>query len=325
MVTAYLFDNRHGKTVEDWVELVPGLTDSQMLWIDLEDPSEDEERMARETLGLEDGSFLKSGDPEGRARLKQHDGYLRVIAVGVSDAERQPEREAVVVDCFVGAGWVLTVHSAGIAALDDFREIAEGQGEIGILDAPSFLSAALEWVVTSYLRAFDEIDESLEELDVKTLKAASRDPEQHITTLVEARRRLGHLRRALAPHRELFAALSHSEFDPISSEQSAERFAQLGAKVDLALSSARDTKDGIASSFDVLIVRTEHRTNEIIKVLTIASILLLPGTLIAGLAGMNVNFDAHAFVTSAIFWSVLVVIVVIAIATLGLARRREWI
>ena len=183
----------------------------------------------------------------------------------------------------------------------------------------------LEWVVTSYLRAFDEIDESLEEFDVNTLKAASRDPEQQIAMLVDARRRLGHLRRTLAPHRELFSALSHSEFDPISSEQSAERFAQLGSKVDNALSVARDTKDGIASSFDVLIVRTEHRTSEIIKVLTIVSILLLPGALLAGLAGMNVNFSAHTFETSALFWGVLFAIVLIAITTLGVARRRRWI
>ena len=325
MVTAYLFDNRRGKTVDGWVELVPGLTESQVLWIDLEDPSEAEERSAREALGLGDGTFLKSGDPDGRARLKQYESYLRVTAVGVSDAEKQPERETVVVDCFVGASWVLTVRSAEIAALDDFRAIAEGQGEIGILDAPSFLSAVLEWVVTSYLRAFDEIDESLEEFDVNTLNAPSRDPERQIAMLVDARRRLGRLRRSLAPHRELFSALGHSEFDPISSEQSAERFAQLGSKVDVALSVARDTKDGIAGSFDVLIVRTEHRTSEIIKVLTIVSILLLPGALLAGLAGMNVNFSAQTFETSALFWGVLTAIVVIAITTLGVAHRRRWI
>jgi len=35
----------------------------------------------------------------------------------------------------------------------------------------------------------------------------------------------------------------------------------------------------------VLIARTEHRTNEIVKILTIASILLLPGALIILVAG----------------------------------------
>ena len=325
MVTAYLFDRRQGKTIDSWADSVRGLSESEVLWLDLENASEDEGREARETPGLGDERFLVAGDPDGRARLEQHESYLRVTVVGVSDAESDPEQETVVVDCFVGSNWVLTAHNAAIAALDDFREIAEGEGEIGILDAPSFLSALLEWVVTSYLRAFDEIEETLEEFDVTALERPSGDPEPQIAMLVAARRRVGNLRRTLAPHRELFAALSHSEFDPISSEGSAERFAELTSKVDTALASARDAKDGIASSFDVLIVRTEHRTNEIMKVLTLASILLLPGALFAGIAGMNVNFSAHAFTQSGLFWAIIAAIVLIALATLALARLRRWI
>jgi magnesium transporter len=157
------------------------------------------------------------------------------------------------------------------------------------------------------------------------LKNPSRNPEEQIGVLVQARQRVGHLRRALAPHREIFAALSHSEFDPISSQASADRFAELTSKVDAALAAARDAKDGIASSFDVLIVRTEHRTNEIMKVLTLASILLLPGALIAGVAGMNVNLSGHAFTNSALFWGVLAAIILIALIALALARLRQWI
>jgi Mg2+ and Co2+ transporter CorA len=95
--------------------------------------------------------------------------------------------------------------------------------------------------------------------------------------------------------------------------------------VDAALSTARDAKDAVVSSFDLLILRTEHRTNEIVKILTLASILLLPGALIAGVMGMNVNFSLSAFVDSSVFWIATVAIVGIALVTLGLARRREWI
>jgi len=141
----------------------------------------------------------------------------------------------------------------------------------------------------------------------------------------DARRRVGRLRRTLAPHREVFATLSHSEFDPLSSEASAKRFVALTARVDAALASARDVRDGIASSFDVLIVGTEHRTNEIVKVLTLASILLLPGALLAGMAGRNVNISAHTFAHSPLFWVVVTAIILITIATLAFARLRRWI
>ena len=183
----------------------------------------------------------------------------------------------------------------------------------------------LEWVVGSYLRAFDEIETTLEEFDVEALSAPSSNPEAQIKMLIEARQRVGRLRRSLAPHRDVFAALGHSEFDPLSSEGSSERFVELTARLDSALASARDVKDAIAGSFDVLIVRTEHRTNEIMKVLTLASILLLPGALIAGVLGMNVNLSAGAFAGSSVFWLALGGIIVIALATLALARLRHWI
>ena len=127
------------------------------------------------------------------------------------------------------------------------------------------------------------------------------------------------------PTANCFAALSHSEFDPLSSEESAERFTQLGASVDAALAAARDAKDAVIGSFDVLIVRTEHRTNEIMKILTLASILLLPGALIAGVMGMNVNFKAGVFANSPLFWAVITAIALLATATLAAARSRRWI
>ncbi len=325
MVTAYLFDRRQGKSVEDLAEAIQGLGKNQLLWLDMMDASEDEAAGVLEALDLGDAEGLKLGDPKRKPRVEQFEGHLWVTAVAVSDAERDPEQERVVVDCFLGSNWVLTVHNAEIAVLDDFRSTAEGSGEIGLLDAPSFLTTLLEWVVESYVRAFDEIEETLDQFDVDALQEPSNEPEKQIRTLGNARLRVGRLRRTLAPHREVFATLSHSEFDPLSSEESAERFVALTARVDAALASARDVRDGIASSFDVLIVRTEHRTNEIVKVLTLVSILLLPGALLAGIAGMNVNFNAHTFVHSPLFWVVVTAIILIALATLALARLRRWI
>jgi len=324
-VTAYLFDRRQGKAVDDWAEFLGRLGRNQILWIDLTDGAADEAAEVLEALGLGDAVDLKLDDPERKPAVEQFEEHLRVTTVAVSDTEKDPERERIVVECFVGRNWVLTIHDSDIAVLDEFRTVAEGKSELGALDAPSFLTTLLEWVISSYLRAFDEIEETLEQFDVEALAHPSNDPEQQIETLGNARRRVGRLRRSLAPHREVFAALSHSEFDPLSSQDSAKRFVELTARVDAALASARDAKDGIASSFDVLIVRTEHRTNEIMKVLALASILLLPGALLAGVAGMNVNFNAHTFTHSPLFWLVVVAIVVIALATLAFARLRHWI
>ncbi len=324
MLTAYLFDEQHGKEIDAWAEAVRKLGDDQVVWIDLLEPTTAEVDEVAKALDLADGAHARLADVEAKAGMEQFERYLRLTAFAVSD-DADADSERVALGCLVGSGWVVTVRESPVAVIEDFRERAQGASELGQLDAPSFLAALMEWVVTSYLRAFDEIQEELEEFDIEALQSVGSDTEQQIGTLVEMRRRVGNLRRALAPHRELFAALSHSEFDPLSSEESAERFTQLGASVDAALAAARDAKDAVIGSFDVLIVRTEHRTNEIMKILTLASILLLPGALIAGVMGMNVNFKANVFANSPLFWAVIIAIASLAIATLAAARARRWI
>ncbi len=86
---------------------------------------------------------------------------------------------------------------------------------------------------------------------------------------------------------------------------------------------ARDARDATVGSFDVLLARGGQRTNEIMKVLTLASVILLPGALLAGVMGMN--FKVGLFEEPMMFWVVVAVIVAVAPVTLGIARARDWI
>ncbi len=60
------------------------------------------------------------------------------------------------------------------------------------------------------------------------------------------------------------------------------------------------------------------------KILALATVLLLPGSLIAGLLGMNVTIPLSADNVAA-FWFVVAAIVLLALAVLGFARYRRWI
>jgi magnesium transporter len=66
-----------------------------------------------------------------------------------------------------------------------------------------------------------------------------------------------------------------------------------------------------------------QRTNDIMKTLTLVSLLLLPGTLVAGVLGMN--FNVGIFDHPGLFWAALALIVAVALGTLLLVRQRRWI
>ena len=86
------------------------------------------------------------------------------------------------------------------------------------------------------------------------------------------------------------------------------------------LQTARDVRESIFGSFEVLIARTGHRTNEIMKVLTLASVVLLPGALVAGVIGMN--FKVGLFDHPVVFWFVVAGIAAVGVSTLGVAKLR---
>ena len=101
------------------------------------------------------------------------------------------------------------------------------------------------------------------------------------------RQQVGKLRRALAAHRSALVALTHPELEALGDNAAGERFQSLFGRFESTMQEARDAREAIVGSFDVLIARGGHRTNEIMKVLTLASVILLPGALIAGVMGMN--------------------------------------
>jgi Mg2+ and Co2+ transporter CorA len=134
---------------------------------------------------------------------------------------------------------------------------------------------------------------------------------------------VGTLRRALAAHRSALVALTHPELEALGNNASGERFQSLFSRFEATLQEARDAREAIVGSFDVLIARGGHHTNQIMTVLTLTSVILLPGALLAGVMGMN--FKVGFFGEANLFWAVLAVIVGMAAATVVIAKRRSWI
>ena len=163
----------------------------------------------------------------------------------------------------------------------------------------------------------------LEEIDAKAMSGTASVTDDVLSALVEMRREVGRLRRALVSHREVVLSLTRPELEAIASSDSAERFSTLRDRLEEAVQASRDARESIVGSFDVLLASTGQRTNEIMKVLTLASVLLLPGALIASVMGMN--FKVGIFETAALFWVVVAIIAAVAVSTLAVARAREWI
>ena len=319
MTQALLFERDAVAEVDRWDEGLPRLGRSSVLWIDFERPTRDELERLAELLQLEGRTFERLSHPtENVSRFTGGEKYLHVTAHAPGEG-----RQLARVECIVSERWIVTVRDAPLAVLDTFRERASGSGETGRLDGLGFLADLLEWVLDSYFDAFEEIEVELEDVDTSSMSGDVDSRDAVLSRLVEVRREIGRLRRALTSHREAILALTRPELEAISSSASAERFGRLRDRLEEAAQAARDSRESVVGSFDVLITTTSQRTNEIVKVLTLASVLFLPGALIAGILGMN--FQIGLFDHTSLFWATVAVIAAIGLATVAIARVRHWI
>ena len=321
MLTGFVFDEQKSEQVEDWGAALERPDQGQLLWLAMHEPTEEEVAALKERLELDDKNAQRLREPPRSASVADEGERMHVTLYAVSGDGDAPA--LIPVECVLGPNWVITAYRQKIEVLDEFFERAQGGGQIGALDAPSFVATILDWIVASYLRALDAVEGELEELDAKVMTNTPKQAADDLTRLVEIRRTIGTLRRALSPHREVVVSLSHPELDALSTEESAQRFADLERRVTLALDVAREAKESTFGSFDLLVTRIGLRTNDIMKVLTLVTVILLPATVLGGIMGMN--FRVGLFDLAWLFWVVIGAMLGIAVVVLSVARARDWI
>jgi Mg2+ and Co2+ transporter CorA len=170
----------------------------------------------------------------------------------------------------------------------------------------------------------DRIEEDVERLDELSLR--DRRQKQLLRDLVNVRDRIAELRRLLARHRYVYAALDGVVLgdpggEPTPAVVALADVAKRYAEAMVAIEGAREL---VLGSFNVFSTRTAQRTNDTMKALTLVTVLLLPGSLVAGLLGMNVVVPLNKDDPSA-FWMVIAGVAVLALVILVVARVRRWL
>jgi Mg2+ and Co2+ transporter CorA len=321
MISAIAFEGEKAVAAPDWHDRLGDLDRSTLLSIDVDPSPSDAEDLTR-TLELSEESQGRIAKVTANAFFRDCGHYLHLTLLVPGEGNASAAATVRPIECLAGERWVVTAHQEPVAVLDEFAGLAEGSGEVGRMHGPAFLATLFEWVLYEYVRAFLAIETRLERDDVEAMTDPPADAEAGTSRLVALRQDVGALRRALMTHQRALAALAHPELEALGSEESAERFTRLLELFENTVNAARDARDQVVGSFDILLARTGQRTNDIVKVLTITSVMLLPGTALAGVMGMN--FKVGLFSHPEYFWVVVGVAVAIALSTLVAARWKRW-
>ena len=297
-------------------------TERQLLWIDIaEEIDAAQAQQLADAFELDQSTVRALETPGDIPHLAVHGSYLH-LRVGVEPNDREPEATPWL-DIVGGGNVVITSHRRPIQFLDDMDDRIETDTTFGLLDASTFIASLLGAAVTSYFAAVDAIEDDVDVLDAKSLRDDGR--QKLLDDLVVVRRRIARLRRVLTDHRQVFASLAGAELAKLTDNpDSAEAFKSVAERFNSAIGAVEDSREVLIGSFDVYMTRTAQRTNDIMKVLALATVLLLPGSVVAGLLGMNMLIPLPEDNPMS-FWFVVSGVAIFAVSILVIARARRWL
>ncbi|MGH8912599.1 MAG: magnesium transporter CorA family protein [Acidimicrobiia bacterium] len=296
----------------------PDLDDKELLWADVDLECLDEFDRLWEHLGITEHIEHLTASLDG-SKLVQHDDLIELT---VDVVRNDPDIALMPMRCLVSRNWIVTVHDGELDLIDEFNKPFHGETGLGELDGPAFLSILLDWQVSGYFRAIETLQAAVDSLDEELL-GPSPNERGLLERLQAMRRQLRRLRHALGPQREVLGLLSNPESEALTGSDVSPDYQRLADQVERALEGIDTTREMIVGSFDIFMTRTAQTTNDIMKHLTIVSVLLLPAAVMAGVMGMN--FKVPLFEYEWMFWGTLGLMAVTAVITLFFAKRKDWI
>ncbi len=232
------------------------------------------------SLALEDAVHVHQ-----RAKVDEYDDHLFIV-VRMADATDRLSTEQV--SLFLGKDFVITVQELpGGDCLNPVRQrLRTNSGRIR-RSGPDYLAYSLiDAVIDSYFPVLEKYGEDLDALDAT---ANGTSPEV-LDRLHSIRQELLQLRRAAWPHRDALNALQRHESDLIDNDTKV--FLRDCYDHSVQIIDVLETQREMCADLrDLVLTMVGHRTNEIMRVLTIMSSIFIPLSFIAGVYGMNFDPD----------------------------------
>jgi len=273
-----------------------------------------------DVLDLADADLERLTTDNGRARLTRTADLLH-ITLEAMELEGKDDSELVrrEIDLLAGKNVVLTVHDGRVEALDRFNDGIDGETLLGVLSAGDFVSALVDEVLVGYFLLVERIERDIDELDQRALQG--RPGDDILAAIVSLRRRIGIVRRTLAPHRDAFSTLGLPRLG--IEDAIGKPWPGLVDRLEAAMAAVEGLRDGLLGTFDIHMGRVSQRANDVMRTLTLLSAVLLPAVVLAGIMGMN--FQMGFFDQQSNFWLVLGGMGALAVAILFVARLRRWL
>ena len=282
----------HSKDIDPF--LMPTLLNDTnlFLWVDLDQPTPEEARLILETtfhfhpLAIED-CLAADSSPKVEEYVPREDDKFAphlFIVVHAVDYNRKDRAFATSeLNFFLGKNFLVTAHTVPLKTVNQLEEMC-GNEVARTARAPDRVAhLLLDALVDHYKPAMDELALEIGALEEQALQQPARDT---LNKILVVKREVYHLRAIISPQREVLARFARGEFKLIRPHLVPYYRDVYDGLVHIS-EQAQGYADALTGVLQVYLNMSSNQTGEIVKVLTLITVITTPLMMIGTWYGMN--------------------------------------
>jgi magnesium transporter len=292
-------------------------------WIHIESPRTADRDWLEEHFAFHPLDYEDVYSRNQRPKLDQYDDYVFIILHFPMFDKETGRILTAELDLFLGPDYLITLPNIPLppitAMFERYREKADLRDEVFAKGSGYLLYKIVDTGVDASFPMLRKMGLKLERLEDDIFEGRS---SEIVRDLSEAKQEIINFRKIVRPQRAVLRDLERTKqrylqeeleiyFDDIS--DAAERIWDTLENFKEVIAGLESTNESVLS----------HRLNDSFRILTAASVVLLPLTLIASIFGMNVDFPGEG--DSVTFFLILGLMTAMLVALVVLFRRRGWL
>jgi magnesium transporter len=234
----------------------------------------------------ESEDIAKPRSQRGEAEASRHGSYYFVVFYAASYNPKEDHIETQAINLFIGVNYLVTVHMGSMRHVSDTLARWQAPNSPLGLRVGALVWALLDAIVDDYFPLIDQLADRIDELEDTIFVHFD---QKAIEAIFGLKRDLLNLRRVVGPERDVLNVLLRREL-PVFKGKDMAYFQDIYDHI-VRLTDNIDTyRDLLSSALDSFLSIQSNQLNQIMKLLTMGSILLMSGALVAGIYGMNFKY-----------------------------------
>ena len=325
-----IFTLANGRLFQEEIESLEELSRFQPIWVDLESPTLEEKRWVKQYYGLSIPEDVMDEDIEESARFYREDNgelHIRSDFLIADDDEPRTVRVAFILnlenDALKSKGVLFSIHEEDVPVFRLLRMRARRAPGL-IEDAKEVLLKLFDADAEYSADTLEGIYDDVEKVSAKVLSGNMTDAlaGEVLGAIARHEDMSGRIRRNVMDTRRAVSFMMRSKM--LNSEQFDDA-RQILRDMDSLDSHTAFLFDKINFLMDATVGFINISQNKVIKIFSVASVALLPPTLVASIYGMNLQFPEFALLGQWAYPYVVILMFLSAALPVWYCYRRGWL